>query len=202
VLQQRGQRVEIPLVEIAALQVWRLPLPASGVDLVLSSGERWSQGIAVADPHALLQALNAASSPARLAGTHAPALARYAHDRATSRRRWLDHPLLKFVLFPLLPALPAFRLHQHIAFGGSLGEYYTYGLQAWLTGLLIWWVAWAIGLMLFAAALRVLIEASCIAVQSASADRAAAARHALEWLGRLLFFGGVPAWLLLRITAG
>jgi apolipoprotein N-acyltransferase len=202
VLQQRGQRVEIPLAAIAALQVWRLPLPASGVDLLLTSGERWSQAIAVADPQALLQALNAAGSPARFAGTHAPALARYAHHRAASKRRWLDHPLLKFVLFPLLPALPAFRLHQHIAFGGSLGEYYTYGLQAWLTGLLIWWVSWAIGLMLFAAVLRVLIEAGCVIAQGASSARAAGVRHAMEWLGRLLFYAGVPTWLLLRITAG
>jgi apolipoprotein N-acyltransferase len=202
VLQQRGQRVEIPLAAIAALQVWRLPLPTSGVDLLLTSGKRWSQGIAVADPHALLQALNAAGSSARSAGTHAPALARYAHNRAASKRRWMDHPLLKFVLFPLPPALPAFRLHQHIAFGGSLGEYYTYGLQAWLTGLVIWWVAWAIGLMLFAAALRVLIEAGCVIAQGTSSARAAGVRHALEWLGRLLLYGGVPTWLLLRITAG
>jgi hypothetical protein len=86
--------------------------------------------------------------------------------------------------------------------GGSLGEYYTYGLRAWLTGLLIWWVSWAIGLMLFAAVLRVLIEAGCVIAQGASSARAAGVRHAMEWLGRLLFYAGVPTWLLLRITAG
>ncbi len=30
----------------------------------------------------------------------------------------------------------------------------------------------------------------------------AALRDALEWLGRLLFYVGVPAWLVLRLLSG
>ncbi len=110
---------------------WRVPLPGAGVDLTFVSGRRWGQGIEVADPNALLHALSAAGSAARLDDDHSRRIADFAAARAAaSHRPWLDHPLVKFVLFPLIAALPAFRLHQHIAFGGTFGEYYTYGLTA------------------------------------------------------------------------
>ncbi|MDX2298901.1 MAG: apolipoprotein N-acyltransferase, partial [Xanthomonadaceae bacterium] len=133
-LEQSAQRIEIPLHEIAQLRVWRLALPRSGVDLQLGSGRRWTHGIALADPQALHQALAAAGSPARWAGHRDDRRAEHAANRAASTQRRLDHPLIKFMLFPLLPALPAFRLHQHIAFGGTFGEWYTYGPQAWFAG--------------------------------------------------------------------
>lgn len=126
-------------------------------------------------------------------------------DYATARARaaWprLDHPLVKSVLFPLLAALPAFRLHQHIAFGGTFGEYYTYGLAAWLTGLLVWWGAWSIGLMLFAAALRGIVEAGHLAVLHWP-TRAAAVRRTLAALSRVVFYVGLPAWLAVRLLVG
>ena len=105
------------------------------------------------------------------------------------------------LIFPLLPALVAFRLHQVIAFGGTFGEYYTYGAIAWLTGLLIWWVSWSIGLMLLAAMLRVLIEVVCMVVHALQPARGPAVRDALEWLGRVVFYVGVPTWLVLRLIA-
>ena len=53
-------------------------------------------------------------------------------------------------------ALPAFRLHQHIAYGSTFGEYFhTFGLKAYLTTLLLWWATWAIGVATSAALLRV-----------------------------------------------
>ena len=106
---------------------------------------------------------------------------------------------MKFLLFPLVPALPAFRLHQHIAFGGTFGEYYTYGLQAYLLALAIWWASWAIGLVLFAAALRVLIEAGTLLALALRPDSAIDARRGFEHVGRVLFFAGVPMWLLIRV---
>ena len=109
----------------------------------------------------------------------------------------LDHPLLKFVLFPLLLALPPFRLHQYIVFG----EYYTFGLAAWLSGLLVWWGAWSLGVMLFAAVLRVAVEATHLALLPWPA-RARAARRIAAMLGRVVYYGGVPVWLAIRLFAG
>lgn len=202
VFEQASQRIEIPLHEIQGLRVWRLGLPRSGVDLVLASGKRWRQGVVLADPQRLSQALTEAGSPARWTGRLGDRLAEYASIRATAHRRGFDNALIKFGLFPLVPALPAFRLHQHIAFGGTFGEYYTYGLTAWLGGLLIWWASWAIGLMLFAAGLRIAIEAGVIGLQFGSRTRALAGRYVLEWLGRAVFYVGVPVWLVWRMVLG
>ena len=137
----------------------------------------------------------------RLADRWSERIAAFAAIRATGGTHRLDHPLLKFLLFPLLPALPAFRLHQHIAFGGTFGEYYTFGLAAWLGGLLIWWAAWSIGLMLFAAAQRIAIEASTVIALQLHAAHAGAIHRALEMFMRAVYFLGVPAWLLLRVLA-
>jgi apolipoprotein N-acyltransferase len=136
------------------------------------------------------------------ANAPAPRLAAWARARAGATRGRLDHPLAKFVLFPLLPALPAFRLHQHIAFGGTFGEYYTYGLKAYLLGFGLWWAAWAIGLAVFAAALRVAIEAAALLGAALQPRRADALRALLEGAGHALFYLGAPAWLLLRALGG
>ena len=202
VLRQRSQRIEIPVASIALVQVWRVPLPGVGVDLEFVSGRRWTHGIQLADPQALVRALHAAQGPAQLDHHLSQRIAEYAAARAAAARSWLDHPLVKFAAFPLLPALPAFRLHQHIAFGGTFGEYYTYGLKAWLLGLLIWWVAWSIGLMLFAALLRIVVEIGTLLALWWRPASAVEIRRLLEWLARLTFYLGVPAWLLVRIVAG
>ncbi|MHB8913381.1 MAG: nitrilase-related carbon-nitrogen hydrolase, partial [Lysobacter sp.] len=202
VLDQRRRRIEIPLASITALRPWRLPLPGSGVDLQLASGRRWTRGLVLSRPQALQRALVAAGAPAQLEGRLDTVLADLAETRTAAARPRFDSALVKFVLFPLLPALVAFRLHQVIAFGGTFGEYYTYGAAAWLTGLLIWWASWSIGLVLFAAVLRVAIEIVCALVLTAQPRRAAAIRDALEWLGRLVFYIGVPAWLVLRLLSG
>jgi apolipoprotein N-acyltransferase len=201
VLQQRHRRIEVPVNRIAAAQPWRLPLPGTGVDLVLAPGARFTHGIAVADIHALLHAMADAGSPVHLSGAASKRRADYATARALATWPRLDHPLVKFVLFPLLPALPAFRLHQHIAFGGTFGEYYTYGLAAWLTGLLVWWAAWSIGLMLFAAVLRFVVEAGHLAVLRWPA-RARAVRRTLAALGRVAFYIGLPVWFVVRLLGG
>jgi apolipoprotein N-acyltransferase len=127
--------------------------------------------------------------------------ATYAQACLTIRRGRLDHPLAKFVLFPLALALPAFRLHQHIAYGGTFGEYYSFGLPAYLTALALWWAAWAIGVVLCAAALRALIEAGTLAVVLLRPAQAIGARHWLERLGLAALYLGLPAWLLLRAFA-
>ena len=201
VLEQRGQRIEIPLASIIALQPWRLPLPRAGLHLQLASGQRWSRGLVLADPLALQQAMAAAGSPAHFDGAVSSRLAHLFQLRAATVRRWLDHGGVKFALFPLLPAAVAFRLHQVIAFGGPFGEYYTYGLKAWLTGALIWWASWSIGLMLFAAVLRVVIEAATLLALPLPRARSLAVRDALSWLARIAYYLGVPAWLAWRLLS-
>ncbi len=199
VLEQRERRTEIPVRSIVAVEPWTLALPATGVWLRMESGRRWSRGIVLDDPAALVDALTRAGGRPGLAGGLSGLVSAYARARlAAPRHRMLDHPVLKFVLFPLVPALPAFRLHQHIAFGGTFGEYHTYGLQAYLTAFGIWWASWAIGLVIFAAALRGIIEAGTWLSLALRVESAIEIRRTLEFLGRLLFYVGVPAWLLIR----
>jgi len=123
----------------------------------------------------------------------------FAQDRLAIRRGRLDHPLAKFVLFPLVLAIPAFRLHQHIAYGSTFGEYYTFGLTAYLTTFALWWAAWAIGVVLCAAALRAAIEAGTLAAVLVRPGQALAVRRWLEGLGLAALYVGLPAWLLVRV---
>ncbi len=198
VLEQSERRIEIRASDIVAVTPWALPLPSTGVRLTLASGQRWSHGIATNDPAAFVAALVRAGAQPKLGDTLAGRAIDYARTRAAIVRGRLDHPLTKFVLFPLVPALPAFRLHQHIAFGGTFGEYYTYGLKAYLVALLIWLATWAIGLVCFAAVLRVLIEVGTMLALAFKPTRAIDARRALEFIGRLVFYLGLPAWFLIR----
>jgi apolipoprotein N-acyltransferase len=199
VLERPGLRIEVPLDRIARLHAWRLPLPGPGLSIELASGRRLAQGIAVDDPTAFARMLDAAGANAPWSDPAARRRAVAASLREAARHARLDHPLSRFLLFPLLPALVAFRLHQHIAFGGTFGEWQTYGAAAWLSGLLIWWAAWSLGMMLFAAALRVVVEALAAVTAAIVPPREAAMRHALEALGRIAFYVGVPAFLALRL---
>jgi apolipoprotein N-acyltransferase len=104
------------------------------------------------------------------------------------------------VLLPLLLALPAFYLHQQIAYGSPLGEYLSYGLRAYLSAFALWWAAWAIGVSLWAALLRSLIELGSGLSARLRPARATALRLALELAGLGLLYLGLPAWLLLRIA--
>jgi apolipoprotein N-acyltransferase len=200
VLDQRTQRIEIPLGSIIAVRDWRLPLPGPGAHLELASGQRWHHGIAMANPAALERALADAGSPLlRQESAGKSIFAEFARTRAAGGRHRLDTALVKFVLFPLLPALVAFRLHQVIAFGGTFGELLTYGFTAWFSGLLIWWASWSLGLMLFAAVLRIVIEVGTLLMIPLGGDRAMAGRDAMTWLARGVYYLGVPAWLAIRL---
>ncbi len=201
VLEQRERRTEIPLNNIASATLWTLPIPATGVWLTLDSGRRWSHGIALRDPAALIDALVRAGARPALSDTLTGRAAAYMRTRLAVPRKAIDRIALKFVLFPLVPALPAFRLHQHIAFGGTFGEYHSFGLQAYLIALLIWWATWAIHLAMFAAALRVAIEAGTWLSLMLRPASAIDVRRTLEFLGRLVFYVGVPAWLAIRFLA-
>jgi apolipoprotein N-acyltransferase len=199
VLTSGSRRLELALADIATAQAWRLPIPGPGLAIGLVSGRRWPHGLAFARPDALARALG----PAHDASARQPAAsaaARYAHAVQAARHSVLDHPLVKFGLFPPLLAIPAFRLHQHIAYGGTFGEYLTFGWRAYLSTFALWWAAWAVGVVLCATALRTAIEAGTLAGAVLAPARAVAARRTLERLALGVLYLGLPAWLLARMV--
>ena len=56
--------------------------------------------------------------------------------------------------------------------------------------------------MLFAGVLRVLAEAVVAFAAWRTPAHAATARDNVEWLARLAFYVGAPAWLALRLLGG
>ncbi len=214
-VQTSARAFELPLAALDSAGLWRLPAPAPGLQLRTHSGE--SIALALAQPAALRAALAQAQPGGALQqpSARAPLLSTWAERRLRGRHAWLDTAWLKLGLFPLLPALIAFHLHQVIAFGGPFGEWLTFGFTAWLRGLLLWWASWIVGLTLFAAALRTMVELVAIALlglrhglrrQEAPAEsacsedlRPSALRHVVEWSLRATHYLGVPLWLLWRV---
>jgi apolipoprotein N-acyltransferase len=122
----------------------------------------------------------------------------WARARQAVPRGRLQHPLAKYGLLPLVLAMAAFRLHQHIAYGGAFGELHTFGLKAYLAGFAIWWATWAMGVLLWAAALRTAIEAGTLAALLLRPARVVEWRRGLERIGLPALYLGLPGWLLLR----
>jgi len=110
-------------------------------------------------------------------------------------RRWY-RPLLEYVVFALVPAIPLFRLHQWVAYGGTFGEYYTYGLQAYLLGFAAYWWTFTIYLVLYAAVLRAAAEGIVLTTAWIMPARVARVRTVVEWVYLVLYFGSVPAFLI------
>ncbi len=195
-----GRRLELPRSDIAAVQPWRLPVPGPGASLRLVSGQRWRYQLAIAHPAALVRAL-AAAGGAPLTEPAPSRATTWIRVRTALARGRLDRPLAKFVALPLALAIPAFRLHQHIAYGGSFGEYLSFGLKAYLGTFALWWAAWTIGVVLCAAAVRAAIEAGTLAAVMVAPSRALRTRQWLERLGLAALYLGLPAWLATRILA-
>ena len=150
VLTRGARRLELAVRDIAAVEAWHVPIPGPGAALRLTSGGHWRYGLAHADPTALARTLAAAGGPRAPQQSALSRTTAYAHSRLAVRRGRFDRPLSKFVLFPLALAIPAFRLHQHIAYGSTFGEYLTFGLNAYVTAFALWWAAWSIGVVLCA----------------------------------------------------
>ena len=188
------RRLPIAPSEIVAVEPWRLPLPADGATLRLASGER--HGIVHGDPAALARAI------AEAGGAAATPVSAYAQARAAVRHGWLQRPWAKFALLPLLLAIPAFRLHQHIAYGSSFGEALAFGVTAYLKSFALWWAAWGIGVVLCAAVLRTAIEAGTLLAVAMQPSAAPGVRQGLERAGLALLYLGLPAWLAWRALGG
>lgn len=195
VLQRRRQRIEIPCGAITRIAPWLVPLPSGGLSLHLQSGRRFQYGLQIADPVVFIDQIVDSGAPesVRTASQH-PATV-YAQSRSASSQRWY-HRILKFVVLALVPALPLFRLHQWISYGGTFGEYYIYGLKAYLLGLAVYWATASVYLFLYAATLRALAEPVVGIVAHLAPSRTARIRRALEIANRVLYYGGVPLFLL------
>jgi len=184
--------------EVDALRPWRWPLPSHGCQLRLVNGSDWPWGLAIDAPEALARQWQL---PLAAAGTAPGAASWWAYLQARQAvwlGRW-GHPALKFGLLPLLLALPAFHLHQHIAYGSAIGEYLSFGLRAYLSTLLLWWAAWTIGVSLWAAALRALIEAGTLLGAVLRPSRVQSLRRWLEGGSLAAMYLGLPLWLATRV---
>ena len=190
-------RLEVPCASIAAVLPWRVPLPGAGIWLRLRSGSRLRPGLEAPDLGPLLGALaDAGVASAREALRH-PFLV-YAAARARRPRGLLSHPIFKFPGFSLLPTAVLFNAHQHIAYGGSLGQYYTEGLAAWLLTFAEYWAYVSTYLVLFASVCRAFAEGVALLAARAGEALAARVRRTVEIVCGVLYYAGVPALVAAR----
>jgi hypothetical protein len=199
VIQRRGQRIEVPSAAIVRVRAWRIPLPAPGLALRLRSGRMLPFGITLADPASLVEAL---AEIARVTDVPAPThpLLAYARARAPYRRRWY-HALGKFALFALVPTAILFNAHQHISYGGLLGQYYQLGLGAYLRTFVVYWTTVTIYLVLYASAWRAVAEAVCLGTAAVAPSRAAGVRRLAEIGSALGYYAGALVILALRFAS-
>jgi hypothetical protein len=197
IVRRADLQVEIPTDAIARLAVWAVPLPGPGVTLWLRSGKRLRYVLQLDDPAPLLHALGGAAAHAAL--DHPTVV--YAHAAAAAPRwRWY-HYGWKYALFALAPTAVFFNAHQHIAYGGPLGEYHLLGLTAYLRTFAVYWVTLAIHLVLFASLWRGAAEAASLGAAWAAPSRAARVRRGAERCCQVFYYAGVPALVALRFLA-
>ena len=212
VLTRGARRLELGLGDIAGVRLWSLPLPCPGLSLRLAvklesglefepePGRRWRYELALANPNLLAAALDAAGGRAMRDRTPARGVMQaYVQADLAVRRSRLDSPFATYLLLPLALAIPAFHLQQQIAYGGAFGEYYSFGLKAYLTAFALWWAAWSIGVVLSHALLRSAIDAGTLLAALLRPSRASAIRRWLQGAGHAALFLGLPAWLLLTV---
>src|SRR6184192_77960 len=172
----------LPCRAIARVAPWAVPLPGPGLSVCMRSGRWLRQGLQIDDPTPLLLAL--AETGGLEAARGAP-------------RRW-HHLLGRFAGFALLPTAVLFNAHQHIAYGGLLGEYYLLGLGSYVRTFAVHWLTLTIYLVLYASVWRGLAEGVALLAACVAPASAAGARRAVEIACQVAYYGGVPLLLLLR----
>lgn len=195
VVSHASHRRVTPLADIVAVRPWWLPLPGSGADV--RCGPRCGDCVRL-ECESLFELVSEVGASADIElGTHHPAIAYAAARRATAKpgvARWC----LRFPGFALVPTIPLFRVNQIIAYGGALGEYYRYGLGAYLAGFALYWASLTVYLLLFHAALGVQVEAVTVGAVWWSPRRAEALRKTAVRAAAVLYYAGVPLFLVLR----
>jgi hypothetical protein len=188
IVERPGSRVVVPLPRLATVTLWQVPLPEPGLALALADGSRVPFALAARDPTPLVAALDAAA-------LRHPNLVYAAARRPPRGWRAL---LGRYVLFALPPAAVLFNAHQHIAYGGTLGEYYLMGAGAWLRNAAIHWATVSAYLLLYGSALRGAAESLALAAAWTLPSAARTVRNAVERVSTVAFYGGVPLVLALR----
>lgn len=191
-----GRRIEVPREAVVAVEPWRLPLPGPGLAVRLRSGRRLPWALEASDPDAVLAALGDAGEPARRHPT-----VRWAHARAdrTGRAPW--RAAIRYPLFALPFGLLFFNVHQHIAYGGLLGQWYLEGPAAWARDLLEHWGTVTLYCLLWGGCWRGVAEAIAWTVAAVAPARAARGRRAAEALDAAGYYGGVVALTAARFLA-
>jgi apolipoprotein N-acyltransferase len=184
-------RIEIPRASIARIVPWTLPLPGPGFWFVMNSGRRFRSSV---EPRLMGEALaQIGLQPAQSCLDHP--MAAYAAARQGVVWRWY-HRVIKFALFPLLPGLLIFRLHQFITFGGTLGEYYLSGLRPYLETLTLYLTSTCMDCILWASLWRSLGEVCAWAAAWLVPSRSVAIRQAIEIACSLMYYGGITAMIV------
>jgi hypothetical protein len=191
-----GLSIHVPCGAIAAVDAWRLPAPGPGLSLRLRSGARLPVGLRTDDPDELLDLLSSGGVDTARARRH-PTV-RYARERALGRKHGAIRALVKFVAFGVIPAAIFFNAHQHIAYGGTLGQYYLQGPGPYAETAVIYWGLTAIFLVLYASVWRGLAELAALAAAWLAPARAGRVRRAAERACAILYYGGVPLLVAYR----
>jgi apolipoprotein N-acyltransferase len=188
--------VEVPCAAIAALRPWWVSLPRPGLTVHLAGGGRLPVDPALDDPGALLDALAAGGVDVEAARRHPSVV-----HAATRRGHRSGRALLKFPLFGSLPAGVLFYTHQHIAYGGTFGQYYLEGPGAWAATLAQYWAVTVILLLSYASVWRAVAEPVVWTAAALGAVWARRARGVVEVVCGLAYWAGVPLVLALRYLA-
>ena len=197
---RRDLRLEVPCATIGQVRPWIIPLPGSGFALTLRSGRRLRYGLQLRDPTALVQALAACGVDGARAALAHQSLAYAGAKAACTRRRWY-HWLGRYVVFALGPTAVLFNAHQHIAYGGTFGQYYLVGLAAYARTFAVYWSTVVIYLALYASVWRAGADGVSLLAAWVAPARARAVRRATELACQVGYYGGVPVLLALRFMA-
>jgi hypothetical protein len=195
-LRGRDLQVDIPYAAIARVAPWKLPLPGPGFSLWMRSGRKLSYGLELANPAPLLSALADRGGVDTARAARADPLMVYADARTSvGLWRWY-HRVTKFVAFATLPTAIWFVAHQHIAYGGVLGQYYLEGAGPYLKTLSISWGLVVIYLVLYASAWRAGAEVGALFGTWLAPTRAQPIRRAAEITCWIVYYLGVPLLVL------
>jgi len=188
--------LDVRATAIAAVRPWWLPLPVPGLRLVLAAGGRVPFRLASRTLAHELATLDAAGIDTRAARRHPTVV--WAVTRRPQSPGLLS---LKFGLLSVLPASILFYTHQHIAYGGTFGQYYLEGPRAYWTTFAHYWATTAILLVSYASFWRAGAELVVWLAAVVAPAWAGGVRRVAEAICAIAYYAGVPVLLALRYLA-
>ncbi len=195
-LYRRGFKMTVDRGKTERIAPWRIPLPGPGISFRMFSADRRGYALQTNNPEKIMHAIGS-EEEASADGPPRPSIVYAQAKRIAGFSRW-HHIFFKFGLFPLLPTIILFRLHQYVAHGGMFGQYYLHGLQAYLSTFAYYWIIVLIYLVLYASIWRALAEGASLLAAHYAPSRAVMVRRWSERGAMLLYYGGVPALMAMR----